>query len=138
MTLIKKTANHKNKSQIKRLGQHHTVNKSYHKVYWPYLPLVLGMGAGTLFGYRLVIGSTIGVHLNHDQTSYSLASINISHNIRTAIVIILLALLISLVYRNYHYLLKLSQKSEKFLIAHYRLDLSVLLLIIIGLLLIVR
>jgi hypothetical protein len=81
----------------KRRGQHHKVTKSYHKTYWPYLPLVviigLGIGVNSLWAHSShgVLGyatdmsaSELLADTNAQRTSNSEGTLNLNTELDNA------------------------------------------------------
>ena len=55
MTLVKKRNPKQTLQTKRRFGEHHKKSKNYHKIYWPYLPLLIIAGLIIISGFSIFI-----------------------------------------------------------------------------------
>ncbi len=55
MTLVKKRNPKQTLQTKRRFGEHHKKTKIYHKIYWPYLPLLIIAGLLVIGGFNIVL-----------------------------------------------------------------------------------
>ena len=88
MTLVAKPKNSKKNPSLQRIkGEHHRKGQNYHKIYWPFLPIILVIG--TFLGYYLInsnsssIISTQGMlsSINQLRLKHDLPSLSINNSL---------------------------------------------------------
>lgn len=81
MTLVAKPKNSKKNPSLQRIkGNHHRKGQNYHKVYWPYLPLILVIG--TFLGYYFVNFNSTSIISTQGMLT-SINQLRLDHNLPT-------------------------------------------------------